>query len=619
MKFTKRAKTDLKPEWRIDENGKPILVIIDKQTGKQQIIKSDADLTGLDIKLTDKDDTPLDVPNVVKPQPPPSNPSELQQRLGGDMSIAVGSGKDEYVLGDNDANGLQGKGGDDVLLAGKGADIIDGGDGRDILDAGEDEDEDILVFTGKNFGAGGGDEVRNFDIMRDKIRIEDFTFWHIIAYILPDGDLIIQTNAVGRQNNIRFDKDSFRGSGKITTIDVVDADGTPIKIFSRFGKATIGDDLFFGTPQTNIFNGLAGNDQIVGHTGHDILNGGAGDDILIGRAGRDTLVGGKGDDRMHGGSEGDLLIGGVGADELVGGAGKDILIGGPGGDLYDPGRDDVSDKLRFSGRDFAGNTPATADVVRNFETAHDEIHITHFFWWEAVMYLDTNNRTRLEAGDNLVTGLPFLGSAIKAFDKNGERIVNYDKQETNRPNYDDSEGLSNKNDAYIIGGNADNSIRGGEGNDRIEGHAGDDTLIGGADDDVLIGGTGADTLTGGAGADIFVFQGLDYAPNEKATLPLGTPSHFNNFDRILDYHAEDTIQFTDLAISGLSANTSLLFQSKLSIILYRAQGATHIVQVKFADTNRKLRVVDNSDTTYLINIAYNTEENALSEYQLEVL
>ena len=126
----------------------------------------------------------------------------------------------------------------------------------------------------------------------------------------------------------------------------------------------------------------------------------------------------------------------------------------------------------------------------------------------------------------------------------------------------------------------------GGGHDRLIANGGNDFVFGGTGNDVLIGGRGADRLIGASGADVFVFEGRDYAPNERAPLPPGTPNDFDNFDRIMDYYAEDTIHFTDLAISSLSTNTSLLFQGKLSIILYGGQGAAHILQVQFADSNR---------------------------------
>ena len=171
----------------------------------------------------------------------------------------------------------------------------------------------------------------------------------------------------------------------------------------------------------------------------------------------------------------------------------------------------------------------------------------------------------------------------------------------------------------LRGGTGHDALWGSPGDDMLFGEAGNDTLDGAGGDDTLNGGTGADTLRGKDGADTFIFEGKDYAPDENAPLPKGTPKDFNNFDRILDYQFEDTIHFTGLAIKDLSINTSLLFQEKFDIILYRGGGAAHTIQVQFADSNRKLRVVDNSENTYLIDIAANAEEIALSDYQLEVL
>ena len=327
------------------------------------------------------------------------------------------------------------------------------------------------------------------------------------------------------------------------------------------------------------------------------------------------------DSEIIGSAAAEYLLGDAKNNELRGKAGADVLDGGAGHDIYNPGKNDGAvDKLLFTGRDFSGNTLATADVVQNFETAHDEICLTDYFWWEVIMRKEPGHfSTRIEAGPNLITGLPF-GKDIKAYDRNGDALVAYDDQtqvSTDNQPYTDKNGLTNNGQIY--GNDSDNDIRGGGGHDRLIANGGNDFVFGGTGNDVLIGGTGADSLIGASGADVFVFEGKDYAPDENAPLPPGTPKQFDNFDRIMDYYAEDTIHFTDLAISNLSTDTSLLNQGKLSIILYGGGGAAHYVQVQFADSNRKLRVVDNSENTYLIDIAYNAEEIALSDYQLEVL
>jgi len=56
------------------------------------------------------------------------------------------------------------------------------------------------------------------------------------------------------------------------------------------------DDVFFGAPKADKYNGLAGNDLIDGGEGNDSLDGGAGNDTVIGSAGKDVMSGGSGKD-----------------------------------------------------------------------------------------------------------------------------------------------------------------------------------------------------------------------------------------------------------------------------------------------------------------------------------
>ena len=66
----------------------------------------------------------------------------------------------------------------------------------------------------------------------------------------------------------------------------------------------------------------------------DTLDGKGGDDFLFGNGGNDTLLGGDGNDRLDGGAGNDDLNGGTGDDVLTGGPGNDILTGGPGRDVF---------------------------------------------------------------------------------------------------------------------------------------------------------------------------------------------------------------------------------------------------------------------------------------------
>ena len=294
-----------------------------------------------------------------------------------------------------------------------------------------------------------------------------------------------------------------------------------------------------------------------------------------------------------------------------GGGGGVLSLGGGGGrDIYNPGKNDKAvDKLIFSGRNFSGNTLATADDVKNFETAYDEIHLTDYFWWEVVMQRESDSVARLQiiADGNFITGLP-LANTVKAYDRNGERLKIYDndiQNVTGTTAYSDQNGATN--DAQIIGDAANNTISGGAGDDRIEGGGGNDTLHGGTGDDVLIGGSGVDTLTGGAGADVFVFEGRDYAPNLRPN---------DLFDEITDYKAEDTLHFTDVLIEDMAFDfTPLFFIGNPFVIDIEESGQDRRVSVKLGFT-REVRIIDATDTAHIVAI---NDDNTIAAPEIEVL
>lgn len=78
-------------------------------------------------------------------------------------------------------------------------------------------------------------------------------------------------------------------------------------------------------------------------------------------------------------------------------------------------------------------------------------------------------------------------------------------------------------------------LTGHAGADRLEAFGGSDILNGGAGDDTLIGGKGSDTLTGGAGHDVFVFATGDSVASDATGAGV---------DVILDFSADDQIQFS---------------------------------------------------------------------------
>jgi Ca2+-binding RTX toxin-like protein len=98
-----------------------------------------------------------------------------------------------------------------------------------------------------------------------------------------------------------------------------------------------GNDVLFGTVQSDTLEGGAGDDILVGSldgsAAPDLMNGGDGSDFFLADAGGDTINGGNDDDIVLAGDGSNVVDGGAGNDAIVGGEGTDSLLGGTGLDF----------------------------------------------------------------------------------------------------------------------------------------------------------------------------------------------------------------------------------------------------------------------------------------------
>ncbi len=132
-----------------------------------------------------------------------------------------------------------------------------------------------------------------------------------------------------------------------------------------------GNDKFTADPYADVqprivADGGEGDDVIYGSVNSDDLKGGAGDDELFGLEDVDNLDGGDGNDRV---------VGGPGDDAVAGGGGADFIYGDEYGELPDWGNDVIVSALDFT-PDFSGfvadavdcgGGPSDAAVVDNVD------------------------------------------------------------------------------------------------------------------------------------------------------------------------------------------------------------------------------------------------------------
>jgi Ca2+-binding RTX toxin-like protein len=171
----------------------------------------------------------------------------------GDTFVSVegllGSKFADTLIGDANANDIQGLNGDDVLIASGGDDTISAGNGDDSLFGGLGAD----VLSG---GAG-------FDFAR---------------YDLASSGVVVDLSS------------DHPSSGEAAGDDIFGVEGVVGSIF---------DDELYGDADANDLRAVDGN---------DFVHGNAGNDSLVGGTGNDTLDGGVGADRLEGGSGSDIFI-----------------------------------------------------------------------------------------------------------------------------------------------------------------------------------------------------------------------------------------------------------------------------------------------------------------------
>lgn len=441
-----------------------------------------------------------------------ANLKDSNQNLGldavGDTYIGIrglqGSAFSDTLVGDDNANRLEGGAGDDTLIGGLGADTLIGGEGSDWASYQTAERAVVasLSAPANNTNDAAGDTYTSIENLLGS----DFN------------DALTGDSGKNILNGGMGDDTLMGGGGGDSLIggegkDTVSYANALVKVeayldsaLQQFNSGAAVSDTY---SLVENLTGSAFNDLLVGDDAANVLDGGAGDDTLQGGSGADTLIGGSGtdevsyvnasgavtlnldtggtaghangdvynsienvtgsafDDNITGNSGDNLIRGGAGNDSLTGAGGNDTLLGGDGDDLL---------KNTGAGLHFydggAGNNTVSYD---GFTTALN-------------LSLSSNDQNS-------------NGDSGQEFFSNIQNLVGGT--------------LADR----LIGSSQNNILQGGSGDDTLEGLAGNDQLLGGVGNDLLVGGSGADTLNGGEGVDTASYNNA----SSGIVLNLGTP------------------------------------------------------------------------------------------------
>lgn len=320
-------------------------------------------------------------------------------KITNDADVIEGNG------GDDD---IDGAGGDDTIDGGSGDDTIHGGTGDDVIHGGDGGATSPVEITIDSSSAGFDNqlfayvidpetgEITDQQLLSDGVKSDIGTTF---TYDAPPGS-VVGVGIISPQGTFFSsgfgDNLGLNPDGQVHTQGISQGpDGQVTLGFedlenlgdSDFNDVVVTVDL--GTSGTSFDNAhfpyaspgpeAGGDDVIFGGEGDDTIDGGDGDDTIDGGAGDDVIQGGDGDDRIEGGQEDagndyidggagdDLITAGDGDDTVQGGTGDDIIFGGGGDDVIDGGEgDDVM--IGNSGNDvFIENAGEGADTIKGFE------------------------------------------------------------------------------------------------------------------------------------------------------------------------------------------------------------------------------------------------------------
>ncbi len=378
----------------------------------------------------------------------------------------VGSGGNDHLIGDQNANYILGGNGDDTIEGiantGSAGDTLDGGDGNNNTLSYLNATSTVTVVLANGNAKGSGQVGSS-----------------------PTDDLYHFTHITG----------SATASNNLTGNDA--------------------NNIIRGGAANDTINGGAGNDTLYGGDGNDRLFGGSGDDFLYGENGDDTLIGGTGTNYLYGGSgnntasyEGMTSSQNVVATLNNDGTGIGLVNGG------NVATDYYQDIRNLTGG--AGNDSLTGNTSRNYLSGgagNDTLEgigggdtLDGGSGSDTATYINATAGVKASLGATGLTGDALSASNAAGITANRGTITGFDTD-----TFISIENLTGSqfND-ILIAQNGGSTLRGGAGNDTLIGGVGNDVLDGGDGNDVIYAAQGRDTVTAGAGNDT-IYASVDEA------------------------------------------------------------------------------------------------------------
>jgi Ca2+-binding RTX toxin-like protein len=397
----------------------------------------------------------------------------------------IGSQLNDTLIGNADANVIEGGLGNDTLIGGAGDDTAS------YAGAAAGVTVNLaLQGSAQNTVSAGIDTLSGFQNLLGSAFSDSLT-----------GDAAENTLSGGAG-----DDTLNPGANAAGTVDLLDAGtGSDTASFAGYtaGVAATLNDAMDGTATVNgsqiaalrnieNLTGGDGNDILTGDVNANVIDGGLGDDVLNGGGGLDTVSfqGTTGvtvdlgiQTRQATGVGNDTIIGfenvrtGSGADTITGDVNDNIFFDGGGADIYNGA----------AGSDTVDYSASTATVSVNLNTVVAQTVGTF------------GGRDTITNMENVIGAVGFA-NALTGSDTAANRLVGGSVNDF----------LVGGGSADTLVGNAGNDVIFGDyvntfntgattadGNDMLEGGAGNDSLIGGMGNDILRGGDGDDTLVGG--------------------------------------------------------------------------------------------------------------------------